>query len=464
MVYLIIAEEGKKRKLEITEDFLFIGTNPDNQVSLTDPKVAKQHCQILRTESGFRLLDLGSETGTWVNGQKIQQADLKEGDIIQLGQVKMALKEIPSPAQSPAAPAPVAGRRPTSRTGARRSKTRRRTPSRKGKGLPIKKEFTAASDQQGTRLVRRKLREGSKVPGWALGVLVFWVVVAVVVVVVYALKQAAPSPWQETYYRAQVYEANGDAASALAEFQKIPRNDPQWGEDAAKNAARIIQEFEWDKQSKDLKGSIEYFDRNIKGFIKKYIDGPPDKPSLVKKIARIHGPDRTSYIRVLIKRRIDHYLDRYPEGQDVDAAKKLRQKYLKEIDLSARPTFRDTEVEAETELVIKKYGVAYRLMDDWLKKYPDTKFGDRINWMKKQIWEALSEHWSWSEKEALTSEEEGNFIRANNIYLRYLSRCEGYDDPKALALQEDLQQRVDENNKRLEKKIGQKVQMELKKK
>jgi hypothetical protein len=453
MAYLIIAEGGKRRKVEITQEFLFLGAGEDNHITLSDDKIAKQHCQILRTETGFRLLDLGSGNGTWVNGQRIQQVDLKEGDVIQMGRVKMAIKDVPPPQMS----APTAGR-----AGAKRPGTRRRSSARGKAPLSIKKEFAAASEKGGERLVRRKLRQGSKIPGWAMGVLVFWGAVAVVAVVVYAIKQAQPSPWQETYYRAQNFEAQGNAQRALAEFQKIPRDDSQWGEDAAKNADRIVREFEMEQRGQDLKGAIEYFDNNIKGFIKKYIEAPPDKPSLAKKIERLYGPDRLSYIRVLILRRIDHYLKRYPEGQNVEDAKKLRRKYVKELDLTANPHFRDIEVEAETELTVKKYGEAFKLVDGWLKKYPDTKYKERIDWMKSQIWGAMSEQWELWEKDAVENEQEGNFRRANNIYLRFLSRCEGYDDPKAQALRKEWQRRVDVNNKRLEEQVGQKVDMGLK--
>ena len=105
MVYLIIAVGDQKKKLALTTEFLFIGQDPDNQIRLSDPKVSKKHCQILKTEGGYRILDLGSENGTLVNGEKVTQQDLKEGDIIQIGNVKMTVKDLAPPAQAPASTA-----------------------------------------------------------------------------------------------------------------------------------------------------------------------------------------------------------------------------------------------------------------------------------------------------------------------------------------------------------------------
>jgi len=460
MAYLIIAIQGKKKKLEIKRDIIFIGRGAGNQLPLDDPSLADQHCQILRTEGTYRIIDLGSESGTQVNGNPIDQVDLKDGDIIQIGNVRMAIKDIPAPdPASPQTPAslPSGARRRAGGPSVRKARAKMR-PSRSTEKVPltIKAEYAAASEGDGERLVRRKLRQGSGMPGWAVGVLGFWGAVVVIAVVIYMINQAKPSPYQNDYFRAVTYESQGDIESALEYFQRIPIGDPDYGKMANEEADRIVREFELERRAVDLKAAMEYFSNNIKGFIKKYLDAP-NNAKQAQRIERDYKADRKSYIRVLITCRIDHYIKRYPEGPDLAEAKKIRKNYLQEIDLKARMTFRDTEVEADTELSLKKYGAAYTLMANWEKKYPETKFKERIAWMKNRIWDAMMEQWKLWEVDALKAEKDGNYKRANGIYHRYLSRCEGYSAPEAKALIQDWQNRVEENIRLLEEKVGVKV-------
>ncbi len=76
-------------RLESTGRFL-IGraTNADDVdfLSVHDPQIALQHCLIVKECSdSFWMVDLGSETGTFLNGQSVLSARLSPGDVVQLG-------------------------------------------------------------------------------------------------------------------------------------------------------------------------------------------------------------------------------------------------------------------------------------------------------------------------------------------------------------------------------------------
>jgi ABC-type multidrug transport system ATPase subunit len=63
-----------------------IGRRPDNDVVITDLGVSKTHAELRRTPTGkFSIIDLGSHNGTYVNGNRVNQADLNEEDIIAIG-------------------------------------------------------------------------------------------------------------------------------------------------------------------------------------------------------------------------------------------------------------------------------------------------------------------------------------------------------------------------------------------
>jgi len=68
-------------------DALTIGRSQSNQLFLEDQKVSRRHAEIRLTAPGrYRLTDLGSANGTWINGRRLTApCDLQNGDLIQIG-------------------------------------------------------------------------------------------------------------------------------------------------------------------------------------------------------------------------------------------------------------------------------------------------------------------------------------------------------------------------------------------
>ncbi|MCA1840730.1 MAG: FHA domain-containing protein [Actinobacteria bacterium] len=54
---------------------LRIGSNPDNNLVMTDPRVSDHHAEIRRQGDGFVIADMGSATGTFVNEQPVRPAE-----------------------------------------------------------------------------------------------------------------------------------------------------------------------------------------------------------------------------------------------------------------------------------------------------------------------------------------------------------------------------------------------------
>lgn len=70
---------------QIGDQPLIIGREPDVAICLDDKGISRHHCEIGRTETGLYVKDLGSTNGTYVNGDRIDQAMLKPGDRLGLG-------------------------------------------------------------------------------------------------------------------------------------------------------------------------------------------------------------------------------------------------------------------------------------------------------------------------------------------------------------------------------------------
>jgi pSer/pThr/pTyr-binding forkhead associated (FHA) protein len=63
-----------------------IGRRPDNDIIVSDLGVSKEHAELRRTPADrYSIIDVGSHTGTFVNGTRVTQQELKEGDIIAIG-------------------------------------------------------------------------------------------------------------------------------------------------------------------------------------------------------------------------------------------------------------------------------------------------------------------------------------------------------------------------------------------
>ena len=69
----------------LLEPLTFIGRTPENQIRIYKPAVSRRHAQITETEAGWLLRDLSSENGTYVNGQRITERLLADGDRVQFG-------------------------------------------------------------------------------------------------------------------------------------------------------------------------------------------------------------------------------------------------------------------------------------------------------------------------------------------------------------------------------------------
>jgi transcriptional regulator with GAF, ATPase, and Fis domain len=64
---------------------LRVGTSSENDLVLTDETVSRRHCEIMLTEHGVRVVDVGSTNGVMMSGHRIQDATLSGSVILQLG-------------------------------------------------------------------------------------------------------------------------------------------------------------------------------------------------------------------------------------------------------------------------------------------------------------------------------------------------------------------------------------------
>ena len=84
-----------------------IGRSAASDFPINDASVSSSHCQIILSETGAVIKDLGSTNGTFINHAPVQMAALQPGQRIHLGSVEM-LFESDTPAAVPVVPKVVA--------------------------------------------------------------------------------------------------------------------------------------------------------------------------------------------------------------------------------------------------------------------------------------------------------------------------------------------------------------------
>ncbi|MHB8482836.1 MAG: FHA domain-containing protein [Nitrospiria bacterium] len=80
----LVGGEQMGRRMVLNKPRLTIGRMKAD-LMLGDVKISRQHAAIDLTDQGYRLTDLGSSNGSFVNGQSIKTQLLKDGDVIRMG-------------------------------------------------------------------------------------------------------------------------------------------------------------------------------------------------------------------------------------------------------------------------------------------------------------------------------------------------------------------------------------------
>src|SRR5216683_1359771 len=80
---------------------LVVGRAVTSDVPIYDPTISRRHAEIVLTESGVRVTDLGSSNGTFLNGAKITEAEAGANDVVTFGKVAFRVKEVTVPVPRP---------------------------------------------------------------------------------------------------------------------------------------------------------------------------------------------------------------------------------------------------------------------------------------------------------------------------------------------------------------------------
>jgi hypothetical protein len=85
-VAILLVQEGNSPKTQwpLSQAKNIIGREADCDIQIDDRQVSRQHAEIVRTERGYTVRDLGSKNGTFLNGRTVSQEPqlIRNGDEI----------------------------------------------------------------------------------------------------------------------------------------------------------------------------------------------------------------------------------------------------------------------------------------------------------------------------------------------------------------------------------------------
>ena len=81
-------DTGQQVVVEINEEMpeITIGRNPGNIIRINNPSVSRRHTKFVYENGECTLYDLNSSNGTYVNGMRIQNQVLEDGDLVRVGE------------------------------------------------------------------------------------------------------------------------------------------------------------------------------------------------------------------------------------------------------------------------------------------------------------------------------------------------------------------------------------------
>jgi hypothetical protein len=73
----------------LDSDLTLVGRHPESDIFLDDITVSRRHAEFYRQGGGFTVRDVGSLNGTYVNRERIEEADLTGGEEVQVGKFRL---------------------------------------------------------------------------------------------------------------------------------------------------------------------------------------------------------------------------------------------------------------------------------------------------------------------------------------------------------------------------------------
>ncbi|MDH3707379.1 MAG: zinc-ribbon and FHA domain-containing protein [Acidimicrobiia bacterium] len=88
---LLVVKRGPKAgsRYALDAELITAGRHPESDIFLDDVTVSRRHAELTHDGAVYRVRDVGSLNGTYLNRERIDEAALTDGDELQIGKFKL---------------------------------------------------------------------------------------------------------------------------------------------------------------------------------------------------------------------------------------------------------------------------------------------------------------------------------------------------------------------------------------
>lgn len=98
---IVVKSDSLEGDLPLDDEETILGRDEDAGVTIDDKRLSRHHCKIWLDGDQYTLTDMGSSNGSFVNGRRVSEKILENGDLIQVGssQFRFSLETVGIPDQ-----------------------------------------------------------------------------------------------------------------------------------------------------------------------------------------------------------------------------------------------------------------------------------------------------------------------------------------------------------------------------
>jgi DNA-binding NtrC family response regulator len=105
LVVTVAPPQGPAVEVRLELVPLVVGTSPECDIVVIDPRVSRRHCEIALTADGILVRDLASKNGTFAGKIALREALLPAGEAVTVGGTTLVIRSVGGPTTVPMSPA-----------------------------------------------------------------------------------------------------------------------------------------------------------------------------------------------------------------------------------------------------------------------------------------------------------------------------------------------------------------------
>src|SRR5256886_16272678 len=89
--FIVKGPNGVEKAFPMRSITVTIGRSDQCEIAVKDSSMSGKHAEISKVNGEIRVKDLGSANGIWLNGERVDDCELFDGDVLRLGQTSIRI-------------------------------------------------------------------------------------------------------------------------------------------------------------------------------------------------------------------------------------------------------------------------------------------------------------------------------------------------------------------------------------